>query len=525
MDFAIKLPKDLLMNIPLPTTSRKTNETRSKGSHFKPETMDFSVYLPLQAANQIDFLKMVDQVPELKQRNFLAKSVYRYEKYWLPLAAAYPDECLSAPLDIEWVWHCHMLSPRAYERDCEEIVQQVVNHTLRSKTDYGKALTKSRELWVERFHNREPFCIDYSDETAHAYESKITYNIIEAASRQRVFYYQVSLPHYRDIKFLDASLERYKKFLHLKQELPDEFIVPCYDIDLIWHSHQLNPRAYKADMMQHIGHLFNHDDTVTDRSEGSKLYNADKSTREHWRNIYNESFATFGAMYRGPPPEGVLHRISAEETYGYSTKQSAIQLHDISVLLHRSLHNIRLNVFGCNHHNNDKWQLMNIKKKSGLKLTGHKNFRWNNEDLRAAGSFVYDTKAHSCLHFVLLKIIGFSIFKKDSVACSGSFDLSSIIENPENRSGGEIDIHIPLAGSSTEGTIRLKGRFDTPTAGSAVFQLEPGIYETAIIPENIQDLWGPIALERLPRGKDNQCKVASHRLTKLLLKFVIKKFG
>ena len=456
---------------------------------------------------------MVDKVPELKQPHVLARSVYRYEKYWLPLAAAHPDERLSAPLDIEWVWHCHMLSPRAYERDCQEIVQTVVNHTLKSRTDYETALTKSRQLWMQRYPSEEePFSIDYCEEKGRVYESKITYNIIEAVSRQKSFYYQVSLPHYRDTKFLQTSLERYKKFLHLKQELPDEFIVPCYDIDLIWHSHQLNPRAYKTDMMAHIGHLFNHDDTVTDRSEGSKLYNADMKTREHWRKMYNEGFATFGAMYRGPPPEGVLYRISAEETSGYSTKQSAVCLDDISVEVQRSLRNVRLRVFGQNVYiNHLEWQLMHIKKKSGLKLTGHKHFTWSKEDIGAAGSFVFDTKEHTGLHFVLLKMAGFGIFKDDKCACYGSFDLLSAVENPDNRSGGEINIQIPLSSGSTEGSLLVKGRFEPPVAGDAVLQLEPGTYETAVIPENIQTLWGPIALERLPRGKDNQCKVATHR--------------
>ena len=306
----------------------------------------------------------------------LARSVYRYEKYWLSLAAAHPDECLSAPLDIEWVWHCHMLSPRAYERDCKEIVQTVVDHTLKSKTEYAKALTQSHQLWMHHYpKEEEPFSIVYCEEKGRVFESKIMYNNIEAASRQKSFCYQFSLPHYRDTKFFETSLERYKKFLHLKQELPDEFIVPCYDIDLIWHSHQLNPRAYKTDMMTHIGHLFNHDDTVTDRNEGSKLYNADLKTREHWRNIYDEGFATFGAMYRGPPPEEVLYRISADETYGYCTKQSAVRMGDISVQLQRSLRNVRMRVFGRNVHCNDsEWQLMHIKKKSGLKFTGRNHF-------------------------------------------------------------------------------------------------------------------------------------------------------
>ena len=57
----------------------------------------------------------------------------------------------------------------------------------------------------------------------------------------------------------------------------------------------------------------------------------------------------------------------------------------------------------------------------------------------------------------------------------------------------------------------MKGRLEAPVMGNAVFLLEPGTYEMAISPENIQNLWDPIALENLPPGKDNHCKVASHR--------------
>ena len=58
------------------------------------------------------------------------------------------------------------------------------------------------------------------------------------------------------------------------------FIVPCYDIDLMWHTHQLFPLKYKEDMERILGKIFNHDDSVNDRSEGSRLNNADRLTRQ-----------------------------------------------------------------------------------------------------------------------------------------------------------------------------------------------------------------------------------------------------
>jgi hypothetical protein len=40
-------------------------------------------------------------------------------------------------------------------------------------------------------------------------ERKVTFNLAAAVDRQKVFYYQVSLPHYRDPHFLETSVERH----------------------------------------------------------------------------------------------------------------------------------------------------------------------------------------------------------------------------------------------------------------------------------------------------------------------------
>ena len=46
-----------------------------------------------------------------------------------------------------------------------------------------------------------------------------------------------------------------------------------YDIDLVWHTHQLNPKAYHKDMNTMLGYVMTHDDSDQDRKTGSKLNN------------------------------------------------------------------------------------------------------------------------------------------------------------------------------------------------------------------------------------------------------------
>lgn len=69
---------------------------------------------------------------------------------------------------------------------------------------------------------------------------RFAYDIESAALRQKAFYYQVSLPHYELTHFQEGAISRYKMFLSLKKAHPGHFLVPCYDIDIAWHTHQVS---------------------------------------------------------------------------------------------------------------------------------------------------------------------------------------------------------------------------------------------------------------------------------------------
>lgn len=51
--------------------------------------------------------------------------------------------------------------------------------------------------------------------------------------------FQISLPHYTSTKFLSEAVDRYLNFLLLKQTYTDQFLTPCYDFDIVWHTHQV----------------------------------------------------------------------------------------------------------------------------------------------------------------------------------------------------------------------------------------------------------------------------------------------
>ena len=65
-----------------------------------------------RVADHLRFLRVVDAHADvLYDPRILRLAVARYEHLWLPLCAAQPKSTLRAPLDIEFVWHCHLLNP------------------------------------------------------------------------------------------------------------------------------------------------------------------------------------------------------------------------------------------------------------------------------------------------------------------------------------------------------------------------------------------------------------------------------
>jgi len=120
--------------------------------------------------------------------------------------------------------------------------------------------------------------------------------LLGAVARQASFYYYVSQPYMWEDAFLQASLERYKCFLHLLSKSKGKtFCVPTFDIDLIWHSHQLSPVAYAKDTKALLGSVV---DSV-ERGPGTKLaQDGFDHTATLWESTFGNSYEKAGSMYR-----------------------------------------------------------------------------------------------------------------------------------------------------------------------------------------------------------------------------------
>ncbi|KAH9508161.1 Glycine-rich domain-containing protein 1 [Bulinus truncatus] len=456
--------------------------------------IDFRVDLIASIPNHLSFLEDCN-IPALRNENILHQALYRYEHLWLPLAAKHQPKILEAPLDIAWVWHCHMLSPAAYCSDCVRLLNgQIIDHTLeRNANEKSASLHVTKILWQNEYPD-DPFVVDLNPSLVNPkYKNKkssLSYDIIEAARTYRKEF------GYKDKLFLSSSLTRYKKFLQLKIERPKMFIVPCYDIDLLWHTHQLHPLAYKMDTENMYGKIFNHDDSVTDRSEGSKLYTADLATREAWKEVYGENFAQYGAMYRGENPMGKLLNMTAEEISLLRTRSAQITFEKVEIkTAPRIAGKPKLKISTA----------ANTKKFTSLTTLKGSTTIWQDKNLINA---FFDTRHVNCLLFSLQEFTGWACIGVNTLISETTINLLPVLEKAPF---GEIMTQELSTTGDSNLKVDCKLSIGPVKKGSVLLQLKAGNFERAIMPENLEQIWGPIPLPRLSPGTDNWCEVASHK--------------
>ena len=528
------------------------------------------------------------------------------------------------PLDIHWVWHVHMLAPTAYAEDCKRIVNRVIGHRLMSKARMDRQREATRQLWKKHFSQAQiPFDVTEgealrgdqrpqqhkSDKTntiavngsggeaekqedgAKSSEgsaangaaapasdaaagaeggSKIRYKITAAAMRQAVFYYQVSLDHYRDPMFLTDAILRYKMYLYLKQRNKETFLVPCYDMDLIWHTHQVHPVPYQKDTTSVLGFVLKHDDSVNDRAAGSKLNNADDVTRRLWQDLFKVPFARPGSMFRGNPPKGKLFPLSQRYQKGLlapkemDVELSAVKMSSVPNMLGNKSDNhsgsaiftVQLETAGTNGLTNKK-KCIDLYS-SECTLT---NGNGGGAEKSAAGAGAGDDAAtdvkienpDGLVHFAVThkncpklnvkleqrsaKKSWFGNGRRASIASSEApIDLFALMsnatrkeaaaataategENGRSNSDETLSVSHRLAvngGKDAAGNFILtellmnltNERLGLPVESR--FKIQPGSFYECVIPEEVETLWGPIPLQRLPSGVSNKCRAVTH---------------
>ncbi|KAL3526954.1 hypothetical protein ACH5RR_011610 [Cinchona calisaya] len=276
-----------------------------------------NVDLVAAAKRHLQFLAAVDRNRCLYEGPVLDLAIYRYNVYWLPLLAKHSDSPLFegplvVPLDCEWIWHCHRLNPVRYKSDCEEHYGRILDsHNVVSTVD-GASKTKTEEIWKSMYPD-VPYELNLTRHVSSTVSKEISgvekctkYDLLSAVKRQSSFFYQVARSYMSNELYLEGAVARYKGFLHLikrnRERAMKSFSVPTYDIDLIWHTHQLHPASYCKDLVQIMGKVLEHDDTDSDRTKGKKLDVGFSGTTKQWEEMYGVRYWRAGAMHKGNSP-------------------------------------------------------------------------------------------------------------------------------------------------------------------------------------------------------------------------------
>ncbi|PTQ33801.1 hypothetical protein MARPO_0085s0024 [Marchantia polymorpha] len=345
-----------------------------KSEWDEAQRIQISEDLIMAAKDELRILALVEGTPALKKPEVLQRAIERYLHCWLPLAQTHMNggsKCLEPPLDCAWIWHCHRLNPVQYGKDCRNLFQKLVHLTplYLAKSPFGEEKLRAEteretiQLWSETYPHEPYHFVRYGEDgsectfsTTSFPPSKVRYNLLAAAERQSSFYYQVNRPWMSDETYLQEAEKRYRGFLHLIRRAskaaeyndgPRPFIVPTYDVDLLWHAHQLRPLAYRLDMVKLIGRVLDHDDTDSDRSEGQKLNTSFLDTCELWLKTFGSVYEQAGAMYRGPgfdpapPAPSQTGKLNLKTTFMEELMQANSQL------LKRETVQVHLVLFGA----------------------------------------------------------------------------------------------------------------------------------------------------------------------------------
>ncbi|KAI3758416.1 hypothetical protein L6452_05977 [Arctium lappa] len=282
---------------------------------IEAQKMVINIDLIAATKKHLQFLEAINDNGKLYNGLVLERAVFRYKYCWLPLLAKHKVTKwqLVVPLDCEWIWHCHRLNPVRYMADCKELFGRILDPCgMVISSIEGGCKKETEELW-NKMYPKEPYelgllgdCFDneYGNELVASESTK--YDLVSAVKRQRSFYYQVSRAFMKDDIFLDGALKRYKGFLHLirrnMEKKSGQLCVPTYDIDLIWHTHQLHPLSYCNDTVSLLGNILDHDDSDSDRAKDQKLDVGFTRTTKQWTHMFSSRYWRAGAMYSDITP-------------------------------------------------------------------------------------------------------------------------------------------------------------------------------------------------------------------------------
>ncbi|KAG5662841.1 hypothetical protein KAF25_005259 [Fusarium avenaceum] len=190
------------------------------------------------------------------------------------------------PIDVLMVWHAFLLNPSDFLDYCKKkpwnylprvvFPWKLIHKGIQSQGTIRDTWTYEVESWEVPKRNSllsgdllKSIIAKGKKETLRIYEpfgSETVKQLVDNVERQRIFVQKMNAHLWIRSPALQGTLkravERYDRYLQLFRLYPGKMLVPTLDIDLVWHTSQLSPAAYKASVETRCGRFINHDDKI-----------------------------------------------------------------------------------------------------------------------------------------------------------------------------------------------------------------------------------------------------------------------
>jgi hypothetical protein len=83
-------------------------------------------------------------------------------------------------------------------------------------------------------------------------------------------------------------INKYVNFMTLIKRYPKQIAVPTLDIDLAWHTHQLNPPSYYSYTTRATAKFIDHDDKIEEGKLNEAFEWTSKTYQQDFHEIYSE---------------------------------------------------------------------------------------------------------------------------------------------------------------------------------------------------------------------------------------------
>jgi hypothetical protein len=291
--------------IPAKSTLKAHNGTKTAADAASvnvvllPRAEDCLAHLALLEA----FLQLRCRVAELSGHETFEQSEQEWDAYvraaavkfaeWVSALNRIPDGIFERPsLDVLMVWHAFMLNPVKY------VQFEKLTNLPRDGLNWASLPSSWDEpLNISPAGNLDDSSSSFTITTNTGNSTTIPFNLPAAVHRQHSFAAKMTRHAWHrspnHTALMHRSIKRYANFFSILKS-PNHatrtMAVPTLDIDLIWHTHQLSPRAYrsfsKLDSAKGGFGFVNHDDDVDDGL-----------LRSSFRETQDVYGAMFGAEY------------------------------------------------------------------------------------------------------------------------------------------------------------------------------------------------------------------------------------